>query len=185
MLNRSGWTGLAVLVTLGILAGAAGPGAAQQAADEDPLAGLEVSAEGVGWSGVHLGMSLVQAERRFGTTLALEAGSKGKCGKFVAGAERDGLNLSVGFASPKPGAKIETLYVQFEGYQVAADAQHLIASLRRKAPEARYLADPDLPDRNESNDPSPKFEVDGKIPVVIHLRTRDGLMISRRDCVVP
>lgn len=185
MRRGSGWRGLALLATLGYLSAASGPGAAQQAADEDPLAGLEISADGVGWSGVRLGMSLVQAERRFGVTLALEAGSKGRCGKFVAGAERDGLNLSVGFQTPKPGAKIETLYVQFEGYQVAANAQDLVASLRRKAPDARYIADPELPDRDESNDPSPKFEVDGKVPAVIHLRTRDGLMISSRDCVAP
>lgn len=185
MRSRWGLAGMACLVTLGLAIGGPAPGRAQSGEGDDPLAGLEISEDGVGWSGIRLGMSVVQAERRFGATLAIENGSKGKCGKFAAGAERDGLNVAIGFPSPKPGAKVETIYVQFEGYQVAANAQDLIASLRRKAPAARYLPDPDLPDRNEANDPSPRFEVDGKVPAVVHLRTREGLMISRRDCVLP
>lgn len=157
--------------------------AAEDGATEDPLAGLEVSADGVGWDGIRLGMSLVQAERRFGVTLALDGRPKARCAQFVAGAERGGLNLSVGFPSAKPGAKIDTIFVQFEGYQVAANSQALIASLKRKIPTAKYLPDPTMPERTEAEDLSPKYAVDGKVPAVIHLRVRDGVMITRPECL--
>lgn len=182
MSNRSGLTARALLAATWVGLGWTGGVRAEDPSTADPLAGLEASADGVGWDGIRLGMSLVQAERRFGVTLALDGRPKARCAQFVAGAERGGLNLSVGFPTAKPGAKIDTIYVQFEGYQVAANTQTLVASLKRKIPTARYLPDPARPERTEAEDLSPKYAVDGKVPAVIHLRVRDGVMITRPEC---
>jgi hypothetical protein len=176
--------GLAAAAWLALAA--AGAARAQvEGAGEDPLAGFEASADGVGWQGVRIGMSLVQAERRFGVALALEGHPNARCGRFAAGAERGGLNLTVGFPVAKPSAKIETLFVQFEGYQVAARLSDLVASFKRKAPTARYLADESSPERPEAEDPAPKYELPGGggEPVIVHLRPRDGLVIARAGCL--
>lgn len=178
---RCGGRRWAAAIAVALAAAAAG---AQASADDDPLAGLEVSKEGVGWDGIRIGMSLVQAERRLGGALPLEGHEKARCGKFAAGAERGGLNLSVGFPAAKPSAKVETIFVQFEGYQVVAKIADLVASLHAKAAEARYLPDASDPDRPESEDPSPRYEIPGKEPVVLHLRPGDGLVIARAACVL-
>ena len=163
------------------LAAAAAP--AQQEAPSDPLAGFEADAKGAGWDGIRVGMSLVQAERRLATALALRETDNQSCGRFVAGAERGGLALSVGFPSAKPGAKIETLFVRFEGYQVVATAADLVAALRSRVPGARYVPDADLPDRPEAADPAPVYELPGERPVAVQIRPRDGLLFAPLSCL--
>lgn len=157
--------------------------AAQNDPGGDPLEGLEAGAGWVGWDGIRIGMSLVQAERRFGGALSLTEVPGSRCGRFAASAERDGLDLRVGFPVAKPGAKVESLFVRFEGYQVVATAAQLAASLKAKLPAARYLPDPSTPDRPEADDPAPVYELPGPTPLVVALRPRDGLLIGPPDCV--
>src|SRR5690606_24504820 len=125
---------------------------------------------------IELGMTFVQAERRFGTTLPLTENPGARCGRFVSASERGGLSIQVGFPSARPGARIETMFVRFEGDQVNADAAALIAALRARAPDATYLPDADLPGTTEADHPAPSFEVtrDGQA-WVIQLRPRDGM----------
>jgi hypothetical protein len=181
MTEARGWAAgaigtMSVLVTLGV--------AAAPARAADPLGKLEISARRIGWDGIELGMSFVQAERRFGTTLPLTEVPGAVCGRFVSGSERGGLSLQVGFPSSKPGAKIETLFVRFEGQQVTLDAPALVAALRAKAPDLVYVPDADLPGTTEADHPAPTFElVRGEETWAIQLRPRDGLFLARRDCV--
>lgn len=177
--RRHGWWRLALAMALALTAGVAGA----RAEGADPLADLEVTKDGVGWNGIRIGMSLIQAERRLGGTLALEGHEKARCGKFAAGAEREGVNLSVGFPAAKPSAKIETMFVQFQGDQIVARAAELVASLHQRIPTARYLPDASFPDRAEAEDPSPRYEVPGDSPVILHLRPHDGLVIARAECL--
>lgn len=167
---------MSVLVTLGL--------AAVPARAADPLGGLEVSAKRIGWDGIELGMSFVQAERRFGTTLPLTENPGARCGRFVSGSERGGLSIQVGFPSSKPGAKIETIFVRFEGQQVNADAAALVAALRARLPDARYVPDEDMPATTETDHPAPTFEVvRSEGTFAIQLRPRDGLFMARHDCL--
>jgi hypothetical protein len=165
------------------LAAAASTARAEDAAQADPLAGLEADDSGAGWAGIHLGMSLVQAERRFSVALALREVDDTRCGRFVAIAERGGLALTAGFPSARPGAKIETLFVRFEGYQVLASGAELVASLKAKVPSARYLPDSDLPDRPEADDPAPVYELPGKTPAAVQIRPKDGLLFASLPCL--
>ncbi|MCB1009341.1 MAG: hypothetical protein KDB94_10650 [Acidobacteria bacterium] len=171
--------GRAFPLALLILLAAAGAGAV-----EDPLAGLEISGKGLGWGGLRLGMSFVQAERRAGSTLPLTERAGARCGSFAAGAEIDGLSLTLGFSGSRPGDKIETIFVRFEGYQVAASAADLVASLRSLAPNAVYRPDPTGTWSTEAEDPAPVYFVDaGKASYAVQLRPRDGILLARRDCV--
>lgn len=173
----------ASMVLILAIALAAPAARAQDAAQADPLAGFEADESGAGWEGIRLGMSLVQAERRLAVALSLRESENARCGRFVAGAERGGLALSVGFPSAKPGAKIETLFVRFEGYQVLASGADLVASLKAKVPAARYVPDADSPDRPEADDPAPVYELPGKTPVAVQVRPRDGLLFAPLSCL--
>ncbi len=158
-------------------------GAAAEEGGGDPLAALEVTAKGPGWDGIRLGMSFVQAERRAGTTLPLTERPGARCGSFVTGVDHRGLILQLGFTGPKPGDKVETLFVRFEGYQVAATTADLVASLRRKAPTATYRPDPEHASA-EAEDPAPVYVVEnGGDPWAVQLRPRDGILIARRECL--
>jgi len=162
-----------------LLGGSLGAGAV-----EDPLAGLEVSSKGVGWGGIRLGMSFVQAERRAGSTLPLTERTGVGCGAYASGAELGGLSLTLGFSGSRPGDKVETIFVRFEGYQVAASAADLVASLRAKAPGAVYRPDPTGTWSTEAEDPAPVYFVDaGKTRYAIQLRPRDGILLARHDCL--
>ena len=165
------------------LAASAASARAEDAARADPLGGLESDEDGAGWQGIRLGMSLVQAERRFSVALALRETDNTRCGRFVAGAERGGLALTVGFPSAKPGAKVETLFVRFEGYQVVATAADLVASLKARVPAARYVPDADLADRPEAEDPAPVYELPGETPAAVQIRPRDGLLFAPLTCL--
>ncbi len=153
-------------------------------AAEDPLAGLEISTKGVGWQGLLVGMSYVQAERRASSTLPLTERRGARCGSFVSGAERGGLFLQLGFSGSRPGDKIETIFVRFEGYQIAATTRELVESLRQKSPNVTYRPDPAAPDAEEADDLAPVFHVEaGKETYAIQLRPRDGILIARGGCL--
>lgn len=170
------------VVALGLTLWVLGAGSA--AAVDDPLAALEVSGKGVGWGGIRLGMTFVQAERRAGSTLPLTERPGAQCGSYGSGAELGGLLLTLGFSGSRPGDRIETIFVRFEGYQVAASAADLAASLRKKAPNAVYRPDPTGTFTEESGDPAPVYYVDaGKESFAIQLRPRDGILLARRDCI--
>lgn len=183
MVEERGW-GIGAIGTMSVLVALGFGAVSVPARAADPLEGLEVSTKRIGWDGIELGMSFVQAERRFGTTLPLTENPAARCGRFVSGSERGGLSLQVGFPSSKPGAKIETLFVRFEGQQVTADADALVAALRARLPDARYVPDEDMPATTEADHPAPTFEVTrGEETYVIQLRPRDGLFLARRDCL--
>jgi len=168
----------ALSLTLWFLAGAGAHAA------EDPLADLEVSGKNVGWGGIRIGMSYVQAERRARSTLPLTERPGAQCGSFATGAELGGLLLTLGFSGSRPGDKIETIFVRFEGYQVAASAADLVTSLRKKAPAAVYRHDPTGTWTEENEDPAPVYYLDaGKESYAIQLRPRDGILLARRGCI--
>jgi hypothetical protein len=150
-------------------------------ASESPLARLKVDGKKIGWDGVELGMSVVQAERRIGTTLALTPTGR-KCGGFVVDVERGTLRLTLGFPGAKPGAKIDSLYVHFEGYQVLADRDALVAELKRAAPEAVYLPPPAHPEIAESESPAPAYLVGPGQDAVAVLEPGSGLRLTTRAC---
>lgn len=172
--------GIGVLLALMALPVA---GLAQPTA-EDPLSALELGKSGPGWDGITLGMSLVQAERRFGTTLPLSEQPKARCGRYASASERNGLAIQVGFPAARPGARIETMFVRFEGYQATADAPVLVAALKARIPDAVFLPDSAMSELSEADHPAPSFTVTrGDEVWVVQLRPRDGMLLARRDCV--
>jgi hypothetical protein len=180
-MSHRGNRGAAIALASALAAAAA---LGQHDAGEDPLAGLEITDETIGWAGIELGMSLVQAERRFGLPLPLTERPGARCGRFAAAAERDGLILQVGFPTARPGAKVEEIFVRFEGYQVGANAAALAASLKRRVPDAAYMADHDRPDLQEADDPGPAYRFTrGKNAFAVHLRPRDGVQLARAECL--
>ncbi|HSM12878.1 MAG TPA: hypothetical protein VLA66_02340 [Thermoanaerobaculia bacterium] len=151
---------------------------------EDPLDRLSTGKSGPGWDGVELGISLVKAERLVGTTLAISPGSRlPVCSEFAASADHNGLRLVFGFPSARPGAKVESLWVQFGGEQIAASRDELVVSLLRRFPEARWIPDPEHPQENEQSDPTPVFDLGGSPPSVAKITPREGIQIARRDCL--
>ena len=152
---------------------------------EDPIPLFEIEDGQPGWDGIRLGLSLVQAERRLGATLALAPrGARPVCSSFAAEAEHHGIRLTLGFRSARPGAKIESLWVRFEGQQVAASASDLVAALRRHAPAATYRADRERPALAEANDPTPTYLLseDG-LGAAVRLVPREGMLLAEPGCL--
>lgn len=150
---------------------------------ETPLARLEVTAKKVGWDGVQLGMSLVQTERRVGQTLALDATASGRCGEYKVDVERNTLRLTVGFSGLKPGAKIETIFVRFEGYQVLAKRDELVAELKKLAPGALFIPDPNHPDISEGESAEPRYSIPGAVGAEAKLTPGGGLLLAMAGCL--
>jgi hypothetical protein len=143
-----------------------------------------VDGKKVGWDGVELGMSVVQAERRVGLTLALAPSGTKPCGGFAVDVERGTLRLTLGFPSARPGAKVETLYVHFEGYQVLAKRGDLVEELKRIAPQATYSAPREYPDLPEADAADPVFLLPGDANAALRIEPGKGLLLARRDCVL-
>ena len=152
-------------------------------ATESPLARLRVDGKKVGWDAVELGMSIVQVERRTGMTLALTPTGRTTCGAYVVDVERGTLRLSLGFPSAKPGAKLESLEVHFEGYQVVARRSDLVAELKRAAPGATYLPPRDQPNLAEAEAPAPTYLLPGEEGYAARLEPRVSLRLARRTCL--
>lgn len=159
---------------------------AQQAGDlppTDPLEGLEATSRSVAWSGIELGMSLVQVERRSGLTLALTERKEADCGRWRARFDRAGLTIEAGFETGRPSAKLVWLSVQFEGYQLAASLQDLVQALQARLPQARYRPDPHLGSKEPFEDPSPEYELAlGGRTVLIELLPREGMTLRLEGC---
>lgn len=153
-------------------------------ATETPLARLEVAGGKVGWDGITLGMASVQVERRTGVTLAMQpaSGKTPSCRAYSVTVERDTLRLTLGFPSAKPGAKVQSIYIQFEGYQVTAKQEALVKELKEKIPGAAYLAPQVTPVPAESADPAPVYLVPGT-EVAARLVQGDGLWLTLRSCL--
>lgn len=152
-------------------------------ATETPLARLRIEPKRVGWDGVELGMSLVQVERRVGLTLALRSDGRDGCGSFGVDIERGTLRLSLGFPSARPGAKLESLYVHFEGYQVLARRGDLIAEFRRLASSATYFPDPKFPDLTEDEAADPTYSLPGEGGWAVRIEPGRGLLLAARPCL--
>jgi hypothetical protein len=152
--------------------------ASRPGAAAEPLARLE-SKPAPGWDGVRLGMSLVAVERRVGRTLAVE-GAEGQpvCSRFAAQADHNGYRLVLGFPAAKPGAKLESLWVQFAGAEASLGPGPLAAALERRLPEARYLGSA----ASEAEDPLPVYELPAK-DAALRLSPRDGMLLALRGCL--
>jgi len=166
------------------IAGTLLAGALLAQATESPLARLEASNGKIGWDGITLGMSSVQVERRTGVTLAMQpaSGAAPSCRAFTVSVERDTLRLTLGFPSSRPGAKLQWIYVQFEGYQVTAKQEALIKELKEKIPGAVYLPPNVTPPPTEVTDLAPTYLVSGS-EAVARLVAGDGLSITLRNCL--
>lgn len=174
--------GLAAWMIAGMALFGARPATAQAA---DPLWGLELEKGRLSWDGVALGHSLVQAERKIGTTLAVEPSSdSGPCAPYVARSDHHGLSLTLGFRSPKPGAKIEWLRVRFEGAQVMASASDLVAALRVKFPAAEWIRPSAPADLVEADDLAPSFVIPGgKEPQAVRFAPREAMLLAAPACL--
>lgn len=153
-------------------------------ATETPLARLEAAGGKTGWDGITLGMSSVQVERRTGITLAMQPGpsAAGSCRAYTVTVERDSLSLTLGFPSSKPGAKLQSIYVRFEGYQVTAKQEALVRELKERIPGAAYQPPKDAPPATEAEDPAPAYLVPGTEHAA-RLVPGDGLWIMLRSCL--
>jgi hypothetical protein len=152
-------------------------------ATESSLARLRADGKKVGWDGVELGMSVVQAERRVGVALALSATGRDSCGTHAVDVERGTLRLTLGFPGARPGAKLETLYVHFEGYQALAKRETLVAELKRIAPGVVYVAPKAFPDLTESEAADPTFALPGEGGYGVRLDPGRGLFLAPLDCI--
>lgn len=150
----------------------------------EPLARLDVGPPG--WAGIRLGMSLVQLERRLGVTLSVSPGAgQPVCSRFATRGDYEGYRLVMGFSAAKPGARLESLWVQFGGAEAGASAPALASALRSKAPQAAYLIDPKDPAASEAADARPIYSLAGEPAAVIRFFPRDGALIALRSCLLP
>jgi hypothetical protein len=161
------------------------PRAAAQGAGALALLTLEKGA--LAWDGVGVGSSLVAAERRIGVTLALDRNGESAanaCAPFVATADHHGLTLTLGFRSPRPGAKVEWLRVRFEGAQIASSASDLAAELRARFPGTEWVRPAGAPaDLAETDDLSPTYLVPGgKTPQAVRFAPREWMELAAPDC---
>ena len=152
-------------------------------ASESPLARLRVDKGKVGWDGVDLGMSVVQVERRTGTSLALSRSSSGRCESYKVDVDHHSARLTLGFPSAKPGAKLDSIYVRFSGYQSLAKRAELVAELKKIAPDAVYFAPPAFPDLKEEDAADPTFVLPGGAGYGARIEPGAGLLLGRKECL--
>ncbi|MEO7793921.1 MAG: hypothetical protein ABIV06_04045 [Thermoanaerobaculia bacterium] len=168
------------------LAGALLAGSLFAQAAETPLARLEADGGKFGWDSITLGMSSVQVERRTGVTLAMQersaSSTEGACMAFSVTVERGTLRLTLGFPSSRPGAKLQSVYVHFEGYQIAAKREALVRELKEKVVGATYQPPKIQPPPAEVDDPAPSYLLPGG-EYAARLVPGDGLWITLRECL--
>jgi len=149
------------------------------------LSMLTVEKGDLSWDDVALGTSLVAAERRIGVTLALDRNSAdgaNPCAPFIATADHHGLTLTLGFKSPRPGAKIEWLKVRFEGQQIAASASELAAELKQRIPGAEWIRPAGAADLTEADDLTPVYLTPGKEKQAIRFAPREWMELAALSC---
>lgn len=156
--------------------------ASDEAARFHPLFALEVKQETLGWSGIELGMSLVQVERRVGTALALSEEASAACGRWRTQFDRL-VRVTIGLDAAKPSAKVVWLRVRFEGYQVASELQDLVRDLKERIPDVRNRAGSESGENDPTQNPAAVFEVErGRNRFVIELVPREGMTIWMEPC---
>jgi len=169
------------------IAGALIAGSLLAQATETPLARLETAGGKVGWDDITLGMSSVQVERRTGVTLAMQespASTAGKtCRAYTVTVERGTLRLTLGFPTSKPGAKLQSIFVHFEGYQVTAKQEALVAELKVRLPGVSYLPPSGGAPSTEAADPAPAYLIPGAGGYAARLVPGGGLWLTLRDCL--
>ncbi len=186
MWKRAAGLVAAALLALASLTGSARAAVAQDTG-KDPLARLAMEKGWLSWDGISLAASEVRAERQLGVTLALEHGPDGNpCAKWVAVANRNGIQLTLGFATPRPGAKVEWMKVRFEGFQVMAAATDLARALRAHLSDVTWIAPKSRSEvTKEEDDIEPTFAVPGKEPQVVEFSPREWMVLAKRSCVTP
>ncbi len=149
----------------------------------DPLAKLTVEDELLTWDGLRLGMSLVQAERRIGVTLALERSKASGCPAYIVRVDHHGLALTIGFAAAKPSAKVEWFQVRFEGDLVLPSRLELAAALRQKIAGVEWLRPAQPADIAEEEDLQPSYAIPGKEAQVVRFAPREWMIVAKRACL--
>ena len=178
---RAKWLGTLGLAAMLVATGA--PRLTAQDASPGLLARLSVEDGYLSWDGLRVGMSLVQAERKIGVTLALDRNRDQPCPVWVANADFHGQSITVGFPTPKPGAKIQWIQVRFRGALVQAGANELVPALHSRLPEAVWVPPAEHPDLAEADDLQPDFTLEGKEPQALRLAPREWLVLSTRPCI--
>lgn len=175
------WTGRAMAAAV-LIAGLGAPPIAAQGGQA--LSKLAIEDGYLSWDGIRVGLSLVQSERKLGVTLALSKNPEANpCAKYITEAERGGLTLTLGFASPKPSAKVAWLKVRFEGDQIASSASDLAAELRARFPTAEWIRPANQPDLVETDDLSPTYTVPGgKEAQAIRFAPREWMELAAPTC---
>jgi len=155
----------------------------QAASAADPLAKLSIQKGELAWDDVALGMSLVHAERVIGVTLAIDHGTgESPCATWTATADREGLQLTLGFETPKPGAKLAWLRVRFEGDQILASGRQLADALKGHFPDATWVQPKETPSLED--DLRPVFSVPGtKEPELVQFAPRESMVLARNGCI--
>jgi hypothetical protein len=128
-------------------------------------------------------MSLVAAERKVGVTLALDRNRDSACPVWIAIADYHGQTLTMGFATPKPGAKIEWIRVTFRGALVQFGAAELVSSLHTRLAGAVFVPPSDHPDYKEAEDVQPDYAIEGKEPQAIRIAPREWMILANRTCM--
>ncbi|MEO8275905.1 MAG: hypothetical protein ABI639_06765 [Thermoanaerobaculia bacterium] len=154
---------------------------------ETPLARLDFRGDKLGWDDVTLGMSVVQVERRvdgaLGMTRAPDGAAVSACEAYTVDVERGTLRLTLGFPSAKPGAKLQSIFVRFEGYQISARRAALVTELKGKLPGAKYVALSGASAPAEADDPAPAYLLPGKAGLAVRLTPGEGIRLTLRDCL--
>ncbi len=159
------------------------PPLAAEGAASDPLSRLALEDGLLAWDGLRIGMSLVQAERKIGVTLALDRNRDSACPVWVANADFHGQSVTVGFPSPKPGAKIQWIRVTFRGSLVQFGAAELVSSLHGRLAGAVFVPPAEHPDYKEAEDVQPDYTVEGKQPQSVRIAPREWMILAARDCM--
>lgn len=180
-MRRAKWLGILGLATLLGLDGA--PRLAAQGVASNVLSRLAIEDGFLAWDGLRVGMSLVQAERKLGVTLALERHREASCPAWIANADYRGQSVTVGFPSPKPGAKIQWIRVTFRGALVQAGANELVAAIHERLPSAVWVPPGEQPGLTEADDLEPDFAIEGKEPQGLRLAAREWMILATRACL--
>ena len=135
----------------------------------------------ISWDGIRLGMTIPQIERRVGATVAIQKSPEPGCPTWIAAAEHHGLSLTIGFPSPKPSAKAESIRVRFEGNLIQASGPDLVAALLKKFPDARWLPPKEPAGITVEDDLEPDFSIPGKEAQVVRFYPREA--IDRKSVV--
>ena len=135
------------------------------------------------WDGVRLGMTIPQIERRVGATVAIQKSKEAGCPVWIAEAEHHGILLTIGFPSPKPSGKVESIRVRFDSALTMASGRDLATALRAKFPDLQWLPPKEPAGIKEEDDLEPDYSVSGKEPQIVRLYPRESLVLGKASCI--